>query len=280
MYNILLEKIMISSTQIEIPKEKIASWNIFIAIPCYGRMISSTTFISMLQASIYFHSIGLKHTICELSDSLITRARNNLAAKFLALEECTHLMFIDSDIQFDRESILKMLWHDKDVITGSYPIKEIDWEKVQKAVINKSNISDLAKLSTRHVVHIGAPNQAIAKVENGAIEVYEAGTGFMLIKRQVFEKMMKKYKKYKYQDDTGAMQGKENEYTYNFFNSFIDDDARLLSEDYGFCRLYQKVGGSIWVEPTINLNHIGTHVYQGNMINSLNEIIEKNSHDN
>jgi hypothetical protein len=260
--------------EITIPKEKIQSWNIFFAIPCYDSHVTEPFMMSFLQALLYYKEIGLNFTICTISDSLINRARNNLVAKFMGNPQFTHMIFIDCDLQFDKESILKLLWHEKDVMTASYPIKEIDWSKVKEGAEAGIEAQELMEYSTRYVVHMTKPGENQLNIDNGAIECYEAGTGFMLIKRQVFEKMFKKYKKLKYVDDTGALAGEEKENSYALFNSYIDDDGRFLSEDYGFCRYWQKMGGKIWVDPTINLTHFGRIKYTGKMMQFLTRITQ------
>jgi len=262
------------SVQITIPKEKIQEWNIFFAIPCYDSHVTEPFMMSFLQSCLYFNQIGLKYSVCTLSDSLISRSRNNLTAKFMSSSNSTHMMFIDVDLQFDKEAILKMLWHDKDVITASYPIKEINWDKVKEGAQKDIDSKLLMEYSCRYVAHFTKPGQTEIKVDNGAIECYEAGTGFMLVKRQVFEKMFKKYKKLKYKDDTGALSDAEQENAYALFNSYIDDDGRFLSEDYGFCRYWQKVNGKIWVDPSINLNHFGRIKYAGKMMDYFNRITQ------
>jgi len=257
---------------ITIPKEKLQEWNVFFAIPCYDSHVTEPFMMSFLQALLYFKEIGLKYSVCTISDSLINRARNNLAAKFMANSDLTHMIFIDVDLQFDKESILKLLWHDKDVMTASYPIKEINWDKVKEGAQEDIASSDLMEFSTRYAAHLTKPGKNELNIDNGAIECYEAGTGFMVIKRQVFEKMFKKYKKLKYKDDTGSLSGSELENTYALFNSYVDDDGRFLSEDYGFCRYWQKAGGKVWVDPTINLIHFGRIKYKGKMLDYLKRI--------
>lgn len=259
---------------ITIPKEKIQEWNVFFALPCYDSHVTEPFMMSFLQSLLYFKEIGLKYSVCTLSDSLINRARNNLVAKFMGNPDFTHMVFIDVDLQFDKEAILKLLWHDKDIMTASYPIKEINWEKVKESAINGVDPKDLLEHSTRYVVHLTKPGEVQLNIENGAIECYEAGTGFMLIKRSVFDKMFKKYKKLKYNDDTGALTGAERDYSYALFNSYVDDDGRFLSEDYGFCRYWQKMGGKVWVDPTINLTHFGRIKYVGKMLEFLKRITQ------
>jgi len=259
---------------ITIPKEKIQEWNVFFALPCYDSHVTEPFMMSFMQACLYFKEIGLKYSVCTISDSLINRARNNLVAKFMANPDFTHFMFIDVDLQFDKEAVLKMLWHNKDIITASYPIKEINWDKVKEGVSKDIEAKDLMEYATRYVVHLTAPGETQLNIENGAIECYEAGTGFMLIKREVFEKMFKKYKKLKYNDDTSALHGEERNFGYALFNSYVDEGGRFLSEDYGFCRYWQKIGGKIWVDPTINLTHFGRIKYQGRMLEFLKRITQ------
>lgn len=271
MYSMSIEQEKINIT---IPKEKIQEWNVFFALPCYDSHVTEPFMMSFMQACLYFKEIGLKYSVCTISDSLINRARNNLVAKFMGSESSTHFMFIDTDLQFDKEAVLKMLWHDKDIMTASYPIKEINWDRVKDGAIKDLDSKDLMEYATRYVVHLTKPGETQLNLDNGAVECYEAGTGFMLIKRGVFEKMFKKYKKLKYNDDTGALQGPEKEYGYALFNSYVDEDGRFLSEDYGFCRYWQKMGGKVWVDPTINLTHFGRIKYQGKMLEYLKRITQ------
>ena len=257
-----------------ITKKQLQEWNIFFALPCYDSHVTEPFMISFLQTCLYFKEIGLKYSVCTISDSLINRARNNLVAKFMGNPNYTHLVFIDVDLQFNKESILKLIWHDKDVVTASYPIKEINWEKVKEGALKDLDSKDLMEYGSRHVVHLTKPGETQINIDNGALECLEAGTGFMVIKRKVFDKMFKKYKKLKYKDDTGALNGEEVENAYALFNSYVDDDGRFLSEDYGFCRYWQKIGGKVWVDPTINLVHFGRIKYTGKMLEFLKRITE------
>lgn len=245
-----------------------------IAVPCYDQLVTEPFFMSMMKTIIAFKDIGLKFGISTLSDSLITRARNQLVAKFMDNEEFTHLMFIDADIGWVPDDILKMLWHDKDIITGSYPIKNIDWNKVHKLANEGVNADSLMAESLRYVVNPVKDREGSIPIEKGALSIYDAGTGFMMIKREVFTKMFSQYPDLKYNDDTGSLTKGERQYTYALFNSYVDDDGRLLSEDYGFCRYWQNMNGQIWVDPTIELSHLGRMKYQGKMIDSLKYILK------
>lgn len=218
-----------------------------------------------------FKEIGLKFGVSTISDSLISRARNQLVAKFMANPGFTHLLFIDVDLGFNYEDVLKLFWHDKDIVTGAYPIKDILWDKVVKLANNGTPKEEIAEKSTRFVINAAVGKDQKVKVENGALSIYDAGTGFMLIKREVFEKMFAAYPELKYVDDTGSIHGDEKNYTYALFNSFVDEDGRFLSEDYGFGRYWQKLGGEVWVDPSIELMHLGRFEYRGKMITWLAE---------
>lgn len=262
---------------IEITPDQIKSWCPMISLPCYNRELTEPFMMSLMQATMYFKQIGLRFGISTVSDSLINRARNNLVAKFMANEQFTHLLFIDVDLKFNHNDILKLLWHDKDVITGAYPIKDINWEKVHKMVQEGVPADKLAEKATRFVVNPVRTGANKIETDNGAISVYDAGTGFMLIKREVFVKMFEAYPELQFKDDTGSLKGDELKNTYALFNSYVDTDKRFLSEDYGFCRYWQKIGGKVWVDPAVELDHLGSFVYKGKMIDYLIDISKKYS---
>lgn len=258
--------------EIEITQEQIESWYPLLALPCYDQLISEPTVMSLLKTAMQFKEIGLKFSVATMSDSLISRSRNQMVARFMANKELTHIMFIDCDLGFEPEDILKLLWADKEVVTASYPIKEIYWPRVSKAVKNGVADEDLLEHSLRYVVNAirSVDDNNKIEVDNGCISVYDAGTGFMLIKREVFEKMMEKYPQLHYKDDTGALSEDEREYAYAFFNSYVEpDQQRFLSEDYGFCRYWQEIGGKVWTDPSIEMLHLGRMRYKGTMLNWL-----------
>ena len=262
---------LFETQKIEISKEELSKWNVLIAIPCYDQLISEPTVLSLIKTMMYFRDHGIKFGLCTITDSLINRARNNVVAKFMAFEKATHLMFIDADIGWEPEAIVKLLWHDKDVITAAYPIKQIEWDKVEQNVKAGVPSDKLLDNSVRFVVNaVKDKDNLTLNVSNGAIEIFDAGTGFMLIKKEVIHKLIEKYPELRYNDDTGALNDLEKKWTYAFFNSYIDPHLRrFLSEDYGFCRYWQNMGGKIWVEPAIELTHIGRMKYKGTMMTFL-----------
>ena len=99
----------------------------------------------------------------------------------------------------------------------------------------------------------------------GAVEVLDASTGFWLMKRTVVEKMIEAYPELFYLNDS-SIDPKFNQYCYSFFDTIHDpDDNRYLSEDYTFCRRWQKIGGQIWLDPNTKLNHVGSYTFEGDV---------------
>lgn len=260
--------------EIEITAEQIKSWHPLIALPCYDQQLTEPFFMSILKTCMGFKDIGLNFSISTLSDSLISRSRNQLVAKFMANPAYTHIMFIDVDLAFMPDDILKMLWHDREIVTAAYPIKDINWNKVAEHSANGIEPDKLAEKATRFVVNPVQAGNNTVRVDNGLISVYDAGTGFMLIKRSAIEKLVAAYPELKYKDDTGLLKDEERNWSYAFFNSYVDDSGRFLSEDYGFCRYWQKIGGDIWTDPSIELSHVGRMTYKGKLIEYLMEIAE------
>ena len=256
---------------IEVNNEQLSKWNVLFAIPCYDQQISEPTMMSLIKTIMYFRDHGIKFAVATITDSLINRARNSMAAKFMAQSNLTHMMFIDADIAWEPEDIIKMLWHEKEIMTGAYPIKSINWENVEKNVKAGMPSDKLLSNSLRYVVNaVKDKDNNKLNVVNGAIEIFDAGTGFMLLKREVFTKLIEAYPHLKYNDDTGSLNDEERKWTYAFFNSYIDTHLnRFLSEDYGFCRYYQDIGGKVWVDPAIKMTHLGRMKYEGTMMSFL-----------
>lgn len=193
------------------------------------------------------------------NESLVTRARNKLVKQFIN-SGATHLFFIDSDIRFSPLDPIKMVLHDKDVVVGAYPMKSQNLDRL----VGKrfSSEADIRKTMSRYVTNFvfESPEAEAAgelAVVDGLIEVHDAGTGFMCIKREAIEKMIEAY------PETEYIPERDSEPSWALFDTMIDDDRRYLSEDYTFCRRWQKIGGKIQLDPDVRLDHFGSIVYMG-----------------
>ena len=246
----------------------------FFATPCYGGMIYESYLRSIIRLIHMFNVNGVQYLHSTIAnESLVTRARNNLVAYFLATD-CTHLFFIDADIEFDPSSVVSMLIKDEDVVIGAYPKKGINWPSISKAVKANLPTEQIEKFQAEYVLNFKFDNEERRKagkltVQNGLVEVLDGGTGFMCIKRSVIEKMIQAYPETKYVNDINL--GAEYEDNcYSLFDTMhCPESNRYLSEDYTFCRRWQSLKGKIWLDPTVNLNHKGTHNYLGNIASIL-----------
>ena len=236
----------VEGDQATIDLNELRKMNIFFATPCYGGMVTDQFFLSMFRTSQTFMQHGINFRITTLrNESLITRGRNILTAMFLE-SDCSHLMFIDADIEFQADDLLRMMAYDKPIMAAAYPKKALP---IQYAINFK---------------FINQEKKQI-RIENGAVEVLDASTGFFLVKREVVEKMMQAYPELHYRNDSNIYE-KFNKYCYSFFDTIHDpEDNRYLSEDYTFCRRWQKLGGEIWLDPNTKLNHVGTHSFEGDV---------------
>jgi len=236
----------VDGDQATIDLNELRKMNIFFATPCYGGMVTDQFFLSMFRASQTFMQHGINFRITTLrNESLITRGRNILTAMFLE-SDCSHLMFIDADIEFQADDLLRMMAYDKPIMAAAYPKKALP---IQYAINFK---------------FINQEKKQI-RIENGAVEVLDASTGFFLVKRDVIEKMMQEYPELHYRNDSNIDE-KFNKYCYSFFDTIHDpEDNRYLSEDYTFCRRWQKLGGEIWLDPNTKLNHVGTYSFEGDV---------------
>ena len=206
--------------------------------PCYGGNITEVCFSSYLQFTIMAMQNNIAFQIDTLSnESNVNRARNTCVAKFLS-GDATHLMFIDADIQFNPTDIVKLVNHNRDIVGVIYPQKTLPPKMVVNTIDNR-------------------------KVEGDLIEVGTLGTGFMLVKRKVFEQMIKNGAT-PYVDDIG-LNDNENSNQYDFFQCTIDSKGRYLTEDWSFCRRWRQLGGQIWADKTIALSHVGYFRFPPNM---------------
>lgn len=214
--------------------------HIHFGIPCYGGQITEPCFTSFLRFILMASRSGLQWSLDTMvNESLVTRARNNLMAKMMTNKAATHFMFIDADIRFQPEAIFMMLAADKDVIGGLYPKKA---------------------LPISYVINVQPGTQII----NDVFKVDTMGTGFMMFKRHVYEKLCAAHPETKYVDDVGL--GKQFEPTmYSIFDTEIDEKGHYLSEDWTFCRRWAKLGGEIYAHAKVLLNHSGHYEFAGDL---------------
>lgn len=245
---------------------------VFIGTPLYGGQGFAQFFDSVLNARQLLGQVGITSIHQTLrGESLITRGRMTLVADFLVREDFTHLIFIDGDLEFPADTLLRLLRHGEKVVCGAYPLKgyPIDYvTRTKKGAKTKLNEQGDAEL----------------------VELTDAGTGMMCIHRSVFEEMKTAYPELQcrlqdsrlnqYGDD--LRKKAEEEYWAFFDTMLVDPDetgkSRYLSEDYAFCRRWRDTGGSVFLDPSIPINHVGAHTFHGDL-NALANSIGDNENE-
>jgi hypothetical protein len=259
--------------ELKISIEELRKNKLFLAVPMYGGQCTGMFAKSLadLTAMCTRYNIPIQFYFL-FNESLITRARNYCADEFMR-SDATHMMFIDSDIGFSANDVLALMaisttdekYH---VMCGPYPKKTISWEKIKQAV-DKGVADENPNLLENYVGdYVFNPKSNTTHIKlNEPVEVSEGGTGFMIIRRDVFEKYNEVFPEQLYKPDhvrTEKFDGSREIMAY--FDCFIDPDTkRYLSEDYMFCYNVQKAGMKVWLCPWMKLKHIGTYIFGGSL---------------
>ena len=261
--------------EIQIKTEELRKNKLFVATPMYGGQNHGLYMKACLdlQGMCIQYGIEVKFSFL-FNESLITRARNYLVDEFLNRSDCTHMLFIDSDINFNPQDVVAMLALNKDVIGGPYPKKAIKWRAVKKAIEKNPDIEAqaLERVTGDFVFNPVKGTEKFTVTE--PLQVMEIGTGFMMVERSVFAKMEEAYPMIRYKPDhVGQANFDGSRYIQAFFDTVIDTkdsitgggSDRYLSEDYMFCQMWRKIGGEIWLCPWMKTDHIGTYHFKGDM---------------
>ena len=240
---------------------------LFVATPMYGGQCAGYYTQSIMELNMLLQKSGVEAQYSFMfNESLITRARNSLTNVFIK-SGCTHLLFIDSDIKFRGADIMAMLEVDKDIICGIYPKKEINWDSVKKAMDSGVPQDQLKAYTGSFVVNLVDYQGEVTVPVGQPVEIFNGGTGFMMIKREVFEQLSDKVPSY-FNDvnDLNGQVGMREEIKEYFTTSIEPETGRLLSEDYHFCYIWRKAGGKVYAAPWCQLSHIGTYAFEGQLI--------------
>ncbi len=219
----------------------ITTKGVMFGLPCFGGQVFESCLHGLLESRMEFHRLGIPWNIVTIrNESLVQRARNSIVAHFLA-SNCDRLFFIDADIGFSAGQVLRLLSHDRDVIAGLYRKKSLD--RVEFAVNLLPNEAGSARRDP----------------ETGAVQVAAVATGFLCIKRHVIERMVEAMPETRYamREGDGAP-GDWRDHTHALFDCKIDPaTGGYLSEDYLFCHRWRALGGEVWCDPGLVLEHHG-----------------------
>ena len=248
--------------------------HVTIATPMYGGQCAGAFAKSLVNTMAVLGKAGVSVSFVDLyNESLITRARNTLTHMFLQ-SESDYLLFIDADQTFRPEDIARMITADKEIIAAPVPMKGLNWEGIRQAAINgKKDLSEFSGIFNVNFLPDFIENNTKISLSE-PVEVLYAGSGMMLIKRSVFEKLSDKVTEYVYDGSPMPQYNINPRETKikNFWETAVVD-GRLLSEDYNFCNMWREDGGKIYVDLLAKVIHIGTYSFSGNIFDK--ESVEK-----
>jgi len=244
---------------------------IFVATPVHSECsIHYTQALLKFQQQCMIMNIFVSFSL--LKSSLVTQGRNLCVNNMLEEgDKYTHLLFIDSDIDFKFETIMRMIAADKDVIACPYPLKNIDWNKIHKRTKSKPNLDANLLSKQGYTWPVKLEDKEQITVQGGIAEVSHAPTGCMLIKKDVFDKMIKAYPDKKINQPT-IMNGvfSEKQFYYNFFDTYHEPSTkRYYGEDFGFCKRWTEIGGKCHILIEDYITHVGEYRYEGRLMDDL-----------
>ena len=255
-------------------KEKNKSdFSILVSTPVHSEVsIHYTQSLLAFQQKCMVNGILVSFSL--LKSSLVTQGRNLCVNAFMEESKkhaYTHMLFIDSDIEFSFDTIMKLVAAEKDVVAAPYPLKDLDWGKIANRIKHK-NIQDgdtMSKQGFTWPLKLDGQNQITAI--NGVAEVSHAPTGCMLIKREVIEKMIKHFPQLEINQPT-IVNGKETRKKnfYNLFDTLHDPETkRYFGEDFGFCKRWTEIGGKCHILVDNYITHVGEYCYTGRLMDDL-----------
>lgn len=262
------------SIEIKVPINELKKRKIFLATPMYGGQCAGMFAKSVADLTTLCNHYGIGMQMYFLfNESLITRARNYCCDEFVR-SDCTHMMFIDSDIGFNPNDVIALLAlqsddSNYDVIGGPYPKKCIAWEKIKMAVDKGFADEDPSKLEAYVGDFVFNPKTDQTSIPLGQpVEVLEIGTGFMMIRKKSLDVFREKFPQYHYKPDhirTEHFDGSRE--IMQYFQAEIDPKSkRYLSEDYWFCQKLQEAGLKTWLCPWMKLQHVGSMIFGGSLV--------------
>jgi hypothetical protein len=237
--------------------------SIFVATPVHSD-VSIHYFKACLefQKECFVRKIPVMFQV--MKSSLVTQGRQLCVSGFME-SNCTHMLFIDSDISFNFKMIERMINHDKEICLVPYPIKGTDHDKVKARILAGDTLSPHL-LGNQYTMSV--PDPTNVKVTDGFIEVERGPAGCMLIKKEVIHKLIKEYPEFTINQHT-LIDGKlvKRNHMYNFFDTYWNkDDKTYTGEDFYFCKLCKHAGIKMYALVDEYISHHGEYSYTGRLL--------------
>ena len=222
--------------------------SVFIAMPCYDS-VKINTMLSVVKLIQQLGRSGIEVGIHTMKSPLIHQARNYLTSIFLTTQY-QYLLFIDSDVEFEPEAVLRMMVAKKNIVCTPYRVKSTDTNKHIYGAIEFKDPKNILVLA------------------EGFVEIETGPTGLMLIDRKVFERIIKNHPELKITNEATPKTEKSHKFYYNFFD-FGFNEGLTMGEDVSFCRLARDNDFRIFANIKSSTVHHGSFAWKGTFGESL-----------
>lgn len=240
--------------------------NVFIATPTMGGIVQLGYVNTLVRVIEYLNTETIAYGHNSYNGAEIVNARNYLANQFLQERECSHILFIDSDMDVEKNAIEAIISRGGDFVGGVCPLKHLDFDRYFE--LARSGAGQAAALSSSLDFNI---RHAAGKltVDQGFCKLRGVGFGFVLISRQVFEDMVSNQTAKAIPRPQIDMRKNPDDAFYDFFSRIPAPSGEMLSEDYSFCERALSLGVDIqgWIGPGVG--HSGTFRYSGSYLDRL-----------
>lgn len=221
-----------------------------ISVPCYKGDVPVDWCVAFAQTQSILHAHGVRSYLqVRMNSGLIHAIRNELVHTALRDPDTTHVLFVDDDIIWKPEDVLRMLaWGQKrPFVCGAYPARMDE--------------------PTFFVDLVPSPENKLVQDDDGLLKAKGVPGGFMLLRRDVFENPAMRAQSPASKPTRGDL---KDELVYGFFD-YIHEGLTGTGEDIAFCRRWTRAGGEIWIDPTIRLEHVGRKSYSHDFIQFLRD---------
>lgn len=192
-------------------------------------------------------------------------SRNNMIARALCTSSASHFLFVDANISWSYEDVIKMIVSKKNIIGGAVPKSMYNWPKLTGDHISKKETSAIESNYTYNPrisalrYHVGLINGTL-EVSSGISKVAYLHSGFMMLRRSAIEKLHFAYPQSKYQCD--YLTPEENKYAYALFGSSVVNDKYLTTYEF-LCNRWCAMGNSVWIVLETNVSINKKHEFVG-----------------
>jgi hypothetical protein len=227
----------------------LAGKKLMLGLPAYDHKVGVKMAISLMRLGQKLMEYGITiHVSSICGCSVVSRARNMIAYEFMQ-SDCDNLMFIDADMTFDADDVIRLMcWNqDKAIVAGAYEARKEG--KIYIVSLDGGN-------------GVNGPQGKVTMDETGLVRAYRVATGFMMIQRRVFDVLKDAHPEWKHKDTNS------DHTLYSFFDFKVTPEG-YIGEDFLFCDRAREQGLDIWLDPTIKLGHMGIHEFKSDFGNDV-----------